>query len=144
MLFSKASMLLAVIVTAVYAAPAPLGVTRLDTFRKRDVASTLATQLSPGSTIVFPQDNSWENVTERWTLYQAPSFQVAVEPATEQDVVATVNIKKSELSSSTNKIFVGQLCCISQHQLSGPGRSSRLCSRATDHPKWCFDQLGAT
>ncbi|MCJ1460567.1 hypothetical protein MMC28_010949 [Mycoblastus sanguinarius] len=95
MLFSKASMLLAVIVTAVYAAPAPLGVTRLDTFRKRDVASTLATQLSPGSTIVFPQDNSWENVTERWTLYQAPSFQVAVEPATEQDVVATVNFAVS-------------------------------------------------
>ena len=71
-------------------APTLEGTTRLDTFGKRDVASTLATQLSPGATIVFPQDPTWQNVTERWTKYQAPSFRVAVEPVTEADVVTIV------------------------------------------------------
>lgn len=84
---------LALLTAAVSAAPANMGITRLDTFEKRDVASTLAPHLSRGSTIVFPQDKNWLNVTERWTKYEAPSFQIAVEPATEEDVVAIVSHK---------------------------------------------------
>ncbi|KAL8945215.1 MAG: hypothetical protein Q9211_000256 [Gyalolechia sp. 1 TL-2023] len=72
------------------AAPSIEGTTRLNSFEKRDVASTLATRLSRGASIVFPQDANWHHVTERWTKYLAPSFQVAVEPAVEADVVAIV------------------------------------------------------
>ncbi|KAL8876843.1 MAG: hypothetical protein Q9198_005025 [Flavoplaca austrocitrina] len=70
------------------AAPSIEGTTRLNTFEKRDVASTLAARLSRGASIIFPQDAHWQHVTERWTKYLAPSFQVAVEPAVEADVVA--------------------------------------------------------
>ncbi|KAL8860970.1 MAG: hypothetical protein Q9178_002725 [Gyalolechia marmorata] len=72
------------------AAPSIEGTTRVNSFEKRDVASTLATRLSRGASIVFPQDAHWQHVTERWTKYLAPSFQVAVEPAVEADVVAIV------------------------------------------------------
>ncbi|KAI4274805.1 MAG: hypothetical protein LQ337_003654 [Flavoplaca oasis] len=72
------------------AAPSIEGTTRLNTFEKRDVASALAARLSRGASIIFPQDAHWQHVTERWTKYLAPSFQVAVEPAVEADGVAIV------------------------------------------------------
>ena len=73
------------------AAPSIEGTTRLNSFEKRDVASTLATRLSRGASIVFPQYAHWQHVTDRWSKYLAPSFQVAVEPAVEADVVAIVS-----------------------------------------------------
>lgn len=73
------------------AAPSIEGTTRLNTFEKRDVASALAARLSRGASIIFPQDAHWQHVTERWTKYLAPSFQVAVEPAVEADGVAIVS-----------------------------------------------------
>ncbi|KAL9035358.1 MAG: hypothetical protein Q9214_006618 [Letrouitia sp. 1 TL-2023] len=82
------------VVSAIPALPSR-GFTKLDTFEKRDVASTLAPQLSNGSTINFPLDGGWGNITERWTKYLAPSFQVAVVPRTEADVVATVKYAES-------------------------------------------------
>lgn len=68
----------------------PGGFTRLDSFRKRDVATTLGSKLSPNATIMFPNDPDWSNVTARWTQYLAPSFSVVVEPATEADIVEAV------------------------------------------------------
>ena len=91
MLFNSVLAGLGLFASSVFSAPTFEGTTRLDTFEKRDVASTLATRLSPGATIVFPQDPQWNNVTERWTKYLAPSFRVAVEPVTESDVVAVVS-----------------------------------------------------
>ncbi|KAG7001459.1 FAD-linked oxidoreductase OXR1 [Physcia stellaris] len=91
MLFNSILAGVGLFASIVFSAPTFEGTTRLDTFEKRDVASTLATRLSPGATIIFPQDPEWNNVTERWTKYLAPSFRVAVEPVTESDVVAIVN-----------------------------------------------------
>lgn len=68
----------------------PEGFTRLDSFRKRDVATTLGPKLSANATIILPSDPDWSNVTARWTQYLAPSFSVVVEPATEADIVAAV------------------------------------------------------
>lgn len=66
------------------------GFTRLDSFRKRDVAMTLGPKLSANATIILPNDPGWSNVTSRWTQYLAPSFSVVVEPAAEADIVAAV------------------------------------------------------
>ncbi|KAL9610448.1 MAG: hypothetical protein Q9167_004846 [Letrouitia subvulpina] len=90
------------VVSAITALPSQ-GFTRLDTFEKHRVASTLAPQLSNGSSIVFPKDDSWASITERWTKYQAPSFQMAVVPETEADVVATV-----KYAESRNLAFLAQ------------------------------------
>lgn len=81
---------LSLFASIVLSAPTLQGFTQLNTFEKRDVASTLATRLSSGASIIFPQDTNWQKVTERWTKYQAPSFKVAVEPATEKDIVTIV------------------------------------------------------
>ena len=81
---------LSLFASIVLSAPTLQGTTHLNTFEKRDLASTLATRLSPGASIIFPQDTNWQQVTERWTKYQAPSFRVAIEPATEKDVVEIV------------------------------------------------------
>ncbi|KAL8783314.1 MAG: hypothetical protein Q9195_009422, partial [Heterodermia aff. obscurata] len=77
---------LGLLITTSLSAPTIQGTTRLDTFEKRDLASTLAPRLSSGATIIFPQNPEWQNVTERWTKYLAPSFKVAIEPACENDV----------------------------------------------------------
>ncbi|CAF9942179.1 MAG: hypothetical protein HETSPECPRED_005383 [Heterodermia speciosa] len=77
---------LGLLIATSLSAPTVQGTTRLDTFEKRDLASTLAPRLSSGATIIFPQDPEWQNVTERWTKYLAPSFKVAIEPACENDV----------------------------------------------------------
>ena len=81
---------LSLLASVVLSAPTLQGTTRLNTFEKRDVASTLAPRLSSGASIIFPQDTNWQQVTERWTKYLAPSFRVAIEPATEKDVVEIV------------------------------------------------------
>lgn len=91
MLFNSILAGLGLLASTVLSAPTFEGTTRLDTFEKRDLASTLASRLSPGATIFFPQDPEWKNVTERWTKYLAPSFRVAIEPVTESDVVAIVS-----------------------------------------------------
>ena len=85
--------------SVVLSAPTLQGTTQLNTFEKRDVASTLAPRLSSGASIVFPQDTNWQKVTERWTKYQAPSFRVAIEPAVEKDVVEIVRHSIEEQSS---------------------------------------------
>ena len=77
---------LGLLIATSLSAPTIQGTTRLNTFEKRDLASTLAPRLSSGATIIFPQDPNWQIVTERWTKYLAPSFKVAIEPACENDV----------------------------------------------------------
>ena len=92
------------------------GITRLDSFRKRDVATTLGSKLSANATIILPSDPDWTNVTARWTQYLAPSFSVVVEPATEADIVAAVCFNYLESVKYSNSI-VGELCCRRQHEL---------------------------
>ena len=66
------------------------GFTTLDSFWKRDIATTLASKLSANASIVLPSDPDWSTVADRWTQYLAPSFSLVVEPATEADIVAAV------------------------------------------------------
>ena len=89
---------LGLLIATSLSAPTIQGTTRLDTFEKRDLASTLAPRLSSGATILFPQDPEWQNVTERWTKYLAPSFKVAIEPACENDVREIVSRISSQIA----------------------------------------------
>ena len=102
MQFSAAALVSACLAATTLAAPQPI--TRLNTFRKRDVASTLAPQLTSDAEITFPQDANWLHVAERWTLWHAPSFQVTIQPASEADVVAIVSVHTA--SPATHDSFL--------------------------------------
>lgn len=81
-----------VLIQAVSAAPvSDEAFTRLDTFAKRDVATTLGSKLSQNATIILPSSSEWVADTARWTQYLSPSFSVVVEPATEADISVSVS-----------------------------------------------------
>jgi hypothetical protein len=43
--------------------------------------------LSPAAEIILPSDSEWSSeVTQRWTIHDAPSYAGAIKPATEKDV----------------------------------------------------------
>ncbi|KAK0634890.1 hypothetical protein B0T17DRAFT_514654 [Bombardia bombarda] len=44
------------------------------------------------TTLSFPGDGSFANVTERWTVFAPPMYSAAISPATEEDVVKTVKL----------------------------------------------------
>lgn len=91
MRFATLSAAFGFLVQAVSAAPVPdEAFTRLDTFAKRDVATTLGSKLSHNATIILPSNPEWTADTARWTQYLSPSFSVIVEPATEADIAASV------------------------------------------------------
>ncbi|KAI1810578.1 hypothetical protein GGS20DRAFT_589389 [Poronia punctata] len=46
---------------------------------------------SSGTSVSFPGDGVFADVTERWTVYKAPTFDAAVTPYTEKDVVEAVS-----------------------------------------------------
>ncbi|KAJ8132697.1 hypothetical protein O1611_g930 [Lasiodiplodia mahajangana] len=50
---------------------------------------------SSQTTLSFPGDARFENVTERWTIYEPPTFNAAVSPATENDVVEAVKLARA-------------------------------------------------
>lgn len=52
----------------------------------------LGPQLSPEASITLFGSDDFENLTERWTAWAAPSFKAAVQVYTEEDVSNTVNI----------------------------------------------------
>ncbi|KAI5867521.1 hypothetical protein GGS23DRAFT_612659 [Durotheca rogersii] len=47
---------------------------------------------SSGTTLSFPGDASFENVTERWAVFRPPTYAAAVSPETEADVVEAVKL----------------------------------------------------
>ncbi|PYI24917.1 FAD-binding domain-containing protein [Aspergillus indologenus CBS 114.80] len=82
------------LLSATYAAPqAPI-----------DFATLLANKTnlwSHGTVVSFPENAYFENATERWTTWAAPSYFAAVSPATEQDVVTAI-----KLATSSNISFL--------------------------------------
>jgi fumiquinazoline A oxidase len=86
-MFSRVAYLstLALVWTALLAAHAQLSNST------SDWTSLFAPSLSLGAEIFLPTDaNYTEEVTQRWTIHEAPSYLGAIKVATEADVEATV------------------------------------------------------
>ncbi|KEY66061.1 hypothetical protein S7711_09426 [Stachybotrys chartarum IBT 7711] len=50
---------------------------------------------SPGTEITFPDDGDvFTNATERWALYSPPTYNAAITPAGEEDVIRALNIMR--------------------------------------------------
>ena len=64
----------------------------------QNITSIFAGYLSPGAEIFLPsQTNFTEDVTQRWTTYEAPSYAGAIKPATVGDVQEIVSGSKTSL-----------------------------------------------
>ncbi|KAI1502629.1 FAD-binding domain-containing protein [Biscogniauxia marginata] len=60
-----------------------------------DVKGALTTtQWSPGSILSFPNSDQFNTVTERWTIFDPPTYVAAISPATESDVVKAVKVAR--------------------------------------------------
>jgi hypothetical protein len=81
--------ILAASVTAIPTRP-DAGRNLISAFTKHDIGSTLGPQLSEGAAIYTKSDSHFSSESARWTAYSAPTFQVVVEVATEEDIVASV------------------------------------------------------
>lgn len=60
---------------------------------KKTVDSAIETaglKFSSGTTISFPGDSSFDEATQRWNAYKAPSYSASVTVGNEQDVTAAV------------------------------------------------------
>lgn len=90
MLTSTATLFYTLLVSATASALVP--VTRVDTLAKHQLARELGPKLSPDAAVFFPQDAEWNEVTERWTKYQPPTFRAAVEVANEADISAVASL----------------------------------------------------
>jgi hypothetical protein len=61
--------------------------------KTRDIDSLFLSLLSPGAEIYFPsQANFTTEVTQRWTIFEAPTYYAAIKPAIPSDVQAIVSL----------------------------------------------------
>lgn len=73
-------------------------VTALFPFTANAINGTLVAQdfrriLSPGSGIYLPSDANWENeTTQRWDLWNPPTYVISVKPALVEDVQKIVSL----------------------------------------------------
>ena len=58
---------------------------------ERDIISSLGPQLSPRAAIYNSSSPQWANETARWSSFDQPTFVNVVTPATQNDIVVTVN-----------------------------------------------------
>ncbi|KAL4923493.1 uncharacterized protein BDV17DRAFT_285393 [Aspergillus undulatus] len=61
-----------------------------------DIRVNLMTQLSENADIIFPDEEIFDNATERWSYYHPPSFTVVVEVAEEEDVAKAIRYANSQ------------------------------------------------
>ncbi|KAK9794409.1 putative FAD-binding PCMH-type domain-containing protein [Seiridium cardinale] len=54
-----------------------------------------AAQWSAGTTVAYPSSADFANATERWSIYDSPTYSVAISPATEEDVRQAVQLSTS-------------------------------------------------
>ena len=60
--------------------------------KRHDITQEFRGSLSPGAEIYFPSDPSYVNeTTQRWTVYEEPSYVAAIKPAIADDVRAIVS-----------------------------------------------------
>lgn len=67
--------------------------------RRADIASIIEKHVhkfSPNTSIYLPSSPEFFNITERWTTFDAPTFNAAISPATEEDVVKSVRQRDIE------------------------------------------------
>ncbi|KAL5335387.1 hypothetical protein BJX70DRAFT_390676 [Aspergillus crustosus] len=64
--------------------------------RREDIRIALKSQLSENADIFFPDEEIFENATERWSDYHKPNFTVVVEVAEEEDVAKAIRYANSE------------------------------------------------
>ncbi|KAL4878837.1 hypothetical protein BJY04DRAFT_208969 [Aspergillus karnatakaensis] len=64
--------------------------------RRDDIRVSLKSQLSENADIYFPDEEIFEEATERWSDYAKPNFTVVVEVAEEEDVVRAVQYANAE------------------------------------------------
>ncbi|KAG0646385.1 FAD-linked oxidoreductase [Hyphodiscus hymeniophilus] len=58
-----------------------------------NITALFEPSLSPGAAIYYKTDPNWTNeVTQRWTFYEAPVYYAAIKPATVTDVQAIIKI----------------------------------------------------
>ncbi|KAI1334906.1 hypothetical protein F5Y15DRAFT_399674 [Xylariaceae sp. FL0016] len=61
--------------------------------RRSDIITVLeAAEWARNTTIEFPGSQAFSNATERWDIYEEPTFAAAVTPGTEEDVAQAVKI----------------------------------------------------
>ncbi|KAI0437383.1 hypothetical protein F4803DRAFT_566114 [Xylaria telfairii] len=61
-----------------------------------DIKSILSSaKWSTGTTLSFPSSENFFNATERWTIFDPPTYVAAVSPTTEADVVKAVKLARS-------------------------------------------------
>lgn len=61
--------------------------------RTRDVDSYFVSSLSPGAEFYLPsQANFTTEVTQRWTIFEAPTYRAAIKPAIPSDVQTIVSL----------------------------------------------------
>lgn len=58
------------------------------------IFSQNASQWDAATVLVLPDAPTFANITERWTVFGAPTFAGAIRPATEADVVKTVQLAR--------------------------------------------------
>lgn len=59
----------------------------------KDIDSLFLSSLSPGAEIYFPsQANFTTEVTQRWTIFETPTYYAAIKPAIPSDVQAIVSL----------------------------------------------------
>lgn len=54
------------------------------------IQGELGSQLSSNASLYFPNSEAFDNANYRWSTYRGPNISVIVEPATREDVAATI------------------------------------------------------
>jgi fumiquinazoline A oxidase len=70
-----------------------------------NLSALFGSVLSPGAEIYYPSDANWtEEVTQRWTTWEAPTYLGAIKPATEldvQDIVCSLALFQGTMSMAS-------------------------------------------
>ena len=57
-----------------------------------NITALFGPSLSPGAEIFLRSDSRWsDQVTQRWTVHDAPSYAGAIKPSTEKDIQSIVS-----------------------------------------------------
>lgn len=88
-----------------------------------DIRSLLKSSLtlSSGTALSFPGDVAFDNATERWDIYDPPTYFAAVSPSTVDDVVRTVSSTASVYFSYGSRLIycLGETCRSHSPTISG-------------------------
>ncbi|KAF2135276.1 uncharacterized protein K452DRAFT_239649 [Aplosporella prunicola CBS 121167] len=72
-----------------------------------NITALFSTKVSPKTEIYFPTDPDYANVTtQRWSVYEQPSYVASIKPASESDVQAIVIVLKVRVASANGIPFL--------------------------------------